>query len=506
MNTPSSSEANQPPRLKLPSRPTWEKLYETAWEMAGKNVKVPKQDGWLPHMTCMPGVDNVWGWDSCFMTLFARYGNGTVPIMECLDNMYRLQREDGYISMAYGITTEKPAYGERVNPPLYAWAEWNYWRLSGDDSRLPRVVPVLVRLFDWMKANRRRNSGLYWFEDAASSGMDNSPRSGYEARHLCGSDVCYVDLIAQQALSAECLVPLCRQIGDETEAVRMAGEYEEIRDLINRFHWDERTGFYYDLFARNIPQERHNFVNHKTVAAFWPMLAGLCSGEQAARLVVHLTNPEEFWTSHPVASLSKDDPNYDPRGGYWLGGVWAPTNYMIVKSLQRYGYPDIASELAGKHIDAMARLLEGTEYPSIWECYAPDEEAPGTNGFDRIARNNFVGWSGLGPVAMLFENILGLDFDSRENLVTFLLPEGILEEFAISGVPFNRGRVSLNYREDFVSSLLELKVETTRPFHLTIKRGLQEVLRREVPAGRHALAIDRWDRPPAKGRAELAAF
>ncbi|MCM8764701.1 MAG: hypothetical protein NC830_05025, partial [Candidatus Omnitrophica bacterium] len=100
------------------------RLYYACWETAFRNIEYPAKKGWLPHLTCMPGSGNIWQWDSCFMTFFLRYSNGTLPATNNLDNLYRLARNDGYISMAYRIEIEKPAYGERINPPLYAWAEW----------------------------------------------------------------------------------------------------------------------------------------------------------------------------------------------------------------------------------------------------------------------------------------------------------------------------------------------------------------------------------------------
>jgi hypothetical protein len=40
---------------------------------------------------------------------------------------------------------------------------------------------------------------------------------------------------------------------------------------------------------------------------------------------------------------------------------------------------------------------------TVWENYAPESAAPGN-----IAKGDFVGWSGLPPVAVLFEYVFGL--------------------------------------------------------------------------------------------------
>lgn len=435
--------------------PDWVDLNRAAWRIGVSNVVEPDVPGWKAQMCCLPGTDNIWLWDSCFMTFFARYGGGIVPVMNNLDNLYRMQREDGFLSMAYEMKSGEPAYGERINPPLLAWAELSYWRFSGNDSRIRQVLPRLVRLFDWIKANRRRKSGLYWFEDSGSTGMDNSPRSGYFAQHLDGSDICHVDLAAQQALSAECISTLADHLGQDALADRFREERSAIVEVLNRYHWDSKTGFYYDVFNRDEPSERHNFVNHKTVAAFWPLMAGCCSMGQCGALIEHLTNPEEFWTKHPVAALSKDDPNYDPAGAYWLGGVWAPINYMIAKALRRYGQADLARQLAVSHLEAMSAVFQSTEYSGIWEAYAPEAFLPATKkpwldftgkapfvlAADTVVRPDMVGWSGLGPIAMLIEDVFGFDFNAPANRITWDIRTS--GRHGVENFPFLGGRISL---------------------------------------------------------------
>lgn len=470
------------PRIICEDHPAWPELSQAAWTIALSRIERPTAPGWKPQMCCMPNSGIIWLWDSCFMTFFARYGEGLVPVMNNIDNLYRLQRDDGFLGMAYEIASETLAYGERINPPLLAWIEFHYWRFSGDDSRIASVLPRLVRLFDWIKANRRRKSGLYWFEDSGSSGMDNSPRSGYFAEFLNGSDVCHVDLAAQQALTAEYIARLARYLGDDTLAERFDQEHAEIVELLNRYHWDSRTGFYYDVFNRDEPTDRHNFLNHKTVAGFWPMLGGCCHEGQIEALLGHLTNPEEFWTKHPVASLSQDDPNFDPAGAYWLGGVWAPINYMLTLALKRHGRSDLARKLTLAHLEAMQAVYESSDYPGIWESYAPQEFRPATNkpmidksgrspyvlSPETVVRKDFVGWSGLGPIAMLIENVLGLDFDAPNRSVSWDLT-----------LPGRHGIEDLQFAGSSLSMMIsgtntegrELSVECEEAFTLKVFTG-----------------------------------
>ena len=442
----------------------WIDMYWKALEMGLGNVEHPTKKGWKSQMCCMPGSGNIWQWDSCFMAMFSKYMPGVMPGYNNLDNLYRMQDKRGYISMAYIIEKEKEAYGELINPPLYAWAEWQYYRSTGDKVRLARCLPVLVKLYDWLKANRRRDEiGLYWFEVPGASGMDNSPRGGH---YRNGSGMAHVDLSAQQALSAGYLAQMATALGKKQLAARFETERTDLGEKINSIMWSEKTGFYHDIF--NDDYRYKNIINSKTVAGFWPLLAGIATHGRADRLIEHLLNPAEFWRKHPVPSLSADDPNYDSLGAYWRGGVWAPTNYMVVKGLERYGRRDLAYELAVKHMENLCEVWTAFGPASLWECYSPDLNRPGTAKEGELSRSGFVGWTGLGPVAMLIEDILGVDVDVPANTIT--LRPCLLEEHGIRRLAFGKGHVDLICASrPSRETAPTIKVSSTVPFKLRVE-------------------------------------
>jgi hypothetical protein len=126
----------------------------------------------------------IYQWDSCFMTAFAVYAREVFPVMASLDNFYDKQREDGYIQRVYwekdGSLVNAPTSDEpMVNPPLFAWMEWRCYQITGDSSRIRRVLPVLTSYDEWLTHNCRsdKNRDLYYIS-MLGSGMDNTPRPG----------------------------------------------------------------------------------------------------------------------------------------------------------------------------------------------------------------------------------------------------------------------------------------------------------------------------------------
>lgn len=469
----------------------WINLYYKAWELAFTNIEYIDKPGWKPMLTCMPGVGITWQWDSCIMTFITNYSNGTLTAFNNLDNLYRLRRkEDGFMAMAYLIDSETEAYPGRINPPLMAWAEWEHFCVTGDDSRLESVLPALEGIYSFIENHRRRAScQLYWFEDSGSSGMDNSPRSGYFSEMLNGSDVCHIDLACQQALSARCLSDICAHLGDAEKSAFYAAENERICALINRYHWSDRAGWYFDFFARGEANEKVKFINSKTAASFWTLLCGAAGPVRKESVKNHMFNPSEFYTKVPFASLAKDDPNYDPTGGYWLGGVWPPTNYAAVKGLCASGYRELAREAVVRVLNAMCAVEADPAYGSIWECYAPEDYRPSTTENGSLSRAEFVGWGGLAPITMLIENILGLEFNAPENKVTFNLDAR--EACGLKNMRFGDNLVSVvctEYQPFRGRTIIETEAE--KPFTLVVKvKYLWENVSFEIPAGKHRIVI-----------------
>ena len=87
------------PRPILDGREDWIELYYKAWDLAADNINFAKPGtGFVAEYMDEALTDNkIWQWDTLFITMFAKYSNGELPIMDGVDNFYRKQRSDGFI-------------------------------------------------------------------------------------------------------------------------------------------------------------------------------------------------------------------------------------------------------------------------------------------------------------------------------------------------------------------------------------------------------------------------
>ncbi len=456
------------PNPLMPSRQDWVEMYWKAWSFLVQNISHGSaENGFTGTYLDAAFNGNIFQWDTCFMVQFARYGYHFLPVLPSLDNFYRKQDSDGYICREYRRLNGKPVFSkssaDAVNPPLFSWAEWEYYRISNGLDRLHKVLPGLISYYRWLAAGRQNESGLYW-SSPLGCGMDNTPR--YAAN--------WIDFSAQQVLNSLCIARIAGALGQDKTAEEFYDKNASLSKKINELMWDEKEGYYWDLDTANA------YVPVKTIAPFWTLLAEAASPERVSRLAEHLSNPGEFWRPHVFPTLSADHPLYSPNGDYWRGSVWPLTNYAVIKGLSRCGHKALAIQASENHLKRMALVYKETG--SIWENYSSEHPGPGS-----LAKKDFVGFSGLGPIALLIEEILGIEVDAPSNTLFWRLYP--VHEQGLRNLRFGNNRVSLLARKEKEGKIV-IEIAAKQGFTLKIlTKETQKIF--SVPMGTHRYVLPR---------------
>ena len=415
------------PEPVLDGHSDWIPMYWKCWQLAFAHLKKPVStsplvSNWLDEWFS----SNIFQWDTCFMMMFARYGHGEFPFIQSLDNFYCLQRSSGFICREYtegtgreikfghhGGFNDPHGWANSVNPPLFAWAECESFKVTGDKSRFRMILPVLAKYVEFLdrdgdpdappdtwQEQGRRSAGtphqLYW-NTALGSGMDDIPKP---AKKGAG----WVDMSCQMVMQYRELALICRELGQSEKATRFETEAKAIGERINMWCWNQDDGFYYDVIADGTQFRK------KTASGFWPMIAGIAAPEQVRRMVAHLRDDKEFWRPFVFPVLAADEKEYNnPTGGYWRGAIWAPTNYSIIKGLEACGEEVFATEATEKYLAGMNAVFQ--RRGTVFENYMPEKIEPSSGIGD------FVGWSAVGPITLLIENVLGFRPDGARILV-----------------------------------------------------------------------------------------
>lgn len=492
------------PRPVLTDNPEWVDMYYKAWQIGFSHIKSPADGSPLVSNFYDENFDShIFQWDMLFMTIFGRYADHVFPGIESLDNFYCRQHVSGCITRCLTEATGEDNGDEDsdniINPPLFSWAELLNYRFTADTVRLRRVLPVLEKYCEFVELKRRGDDTphkLYW-NNGQASGMDNLPRDiGRENLHHADDHQGWADMSSQMVIQYRSMAEICSILADAETDDASRQTYlskhalyneraEAIGELMNQWLWNAEDGLYYDVDTLGVQ------TGWKTIACFWPLLAGVTDAVQDSALVKNLKDPNSFWRDNVFPALAADEEYYSPRGGYWCGGVWAPSNYAVIKGLENKNIDDFAHIATLRYLRAVYDVYEQTG--TFWENYAPElsngRYNHGTDESDyNPCRSDFVGWTGLAPISLLIENVLGFRVDGPDNRLDFDLRR--LDRHGIEGLHFAGITTSVVVeKRDDTNAPVQLTVTTDKPYKLVVHRDklVEEI---NVPEGTHSFELN----------------
>mgnify|MGYP002706734670 CR=1 FL=1 len=527
------------PKVHFSKHKDWETLYETAWQSHKSNITAVTK-ALNPELTTDDATayyvdeafDNrIFQWDTLFMMMFDKYGIHEFPTLNSMDNFYYHQTDsnddsDGYISRMIYQGSGQSYYGDyqtvdAINPPMFAWAEWEQYQIHGDISRFTKKVKgkaIIDRLdayWQFLKRTRTHKSGpaegLY-VSNGQGNGLDNTPNQDWSGWGQAAND-----MSIQQGQAADYIVRILDEVlakdeslttEDRTKYQEMKEKYQQeeadLKQIIQEKLWSQDGGFFFNADA-----ETSEFTNIATPTGLWALAAGVATEEQADRMIEeYALNSNKMFRPNGLATVCYDYSTFKPTGGYWNGAMWSPTSYQWIKGLQKYGYDELAFKEAVRHINGLADVCvrgaydrNGNLLHTLWENYSSEYSIPGSTEFSDTepSRSNFVGWAGALGIGSVLEDLAGITIKGNENAIEWNIK--LTEAFGVENLYFN-GAEGENFVNLFCSERVndtsgaKLTVKADHGFELRVKiGGKSQTIQAE--AGEHEYFIEGTDGNPA---------
>jgi neutral trehalase len=454
-------------------------MYDQTWTWTRDFWKKgTAENGFQSRYFSRPDSKRINSFEDTLATFFLVYSNRLFPVMPSLDNFYAKQEEDGAIRGEYSERNGKPvpnrANPEGVLPPLYAFAEYNIYHKIGSKKRIKDVVPKLQRHYEWVERVFRAPNGLYSVPLAATM-MENSPRH----------DMVYpVDFNSQMALSALYISYLADLLNDKEVSYHYKKAYFSLKTRISSLMWSDEDGYYYDLDK----QERR--IPLKTIASFWPLLAQIPNEERSEALIAHLSDPKHFGMENPFPTLAACEKSFNPQGGGFRGSVYPEFTYFVLKGLERNNRFDLAREFALRHL---YYLLDGLhpdngKQGTLWEAYLPAREGPAKWTENRkFPRSRHIGTAALSTVAVMIENVVGLNVSLPRKTVDWVIPTR--ELMGIEDLALKRNTISILCNKS--SRGWEIDLESEKLYYLTVNMLNDKKKTLPIPSGKCSILLDK---------------
>jgi len=163
------------------------------------------------------------------------------------------------------------------------------------------------------------------------SGFDVSFRFGpHGAATHHFAPVCLNSLLYKTEKDLE---EMAKLLGKAPEAAEWAKRAEQRKENVQKYLWDEKSGFYFDYNLDK--KDRSSYVY---ITAYYPLWAGLATPKQAESLAKNLAKLEQ-----PGGLVMSP---YETEGQWDFPYAWAPTQMIAMEGLRRYGFNKDADRIS----------------------------------------------------------------------------------------------------------------------------------------------------------------
>lgn len=367
----------------------WQGLERRTFKRRGSLLEVP-----YPYVVPGGRFNELFYWDSYFIML-GLAADGHINHVEAMvkDFAYLLRRH-GYIPTAnrtYLTSRSQPPFFSHMVHLLavykgnqeylrylpYLLMEYRFWMKDSrslrvgktqakrrvalmpdgtvlnryyDDSNAPRPESYPQDLETAEQAVERQAAQVYLdVRAAAESGWDFSSRwlkDGHSLASIRTTELIPVDL---NCLLYQLETTIAHAYGimkQKRLAKRFTQAAEQRAANIRRYCWNEERQFFFDFNYVS----RHQ-SSHQTLAALFPLFAGVATKHQAAAVAKHLK--EHFLKDGGlVTTLVSSGQQWDAPNG------WAPLQLIAIYGLRRYGHAELADEIQKRWINCAQLMFE----------------------------------------------------------------------------------------------------------------------------------------------------
>jgi glycogen debranching enzyme len=339
-----------------------------------------------------------WFWDTFFHIFILCSLREFDLAKKNLLSLFAMQEEDGFVGhMIYWksilppspwqlleshptLQQFRPHMSAMIQPTFAAQCLERIYHDTLDKEYLKEMLPRIRRYHEWLMVERcYEEDGLIFIISPFESGLDEKPSydSLIGSRPKSGNLRQYLQLMKIEAgnffrrynlpkiyrkgkfivkdvgmntiyaLDLFALGRICKEAGDEVDALRFRERAEKVSESIFKLMYNEDDLAFYDLTNDN------RQLKSLTFTIFLPIVLPSVSADVTEKILQkHLFNKNEFDLPFPIPSAAKSEMIFNPRNAesfffdfLWRGPTWAMQNWFFYKHFFMNGHKDFAERL-----------------------------------------------------------------------------------------------------------------------------------------------------------------
>jgi glycogen debranching enzyme len=283
------------------------------------------------------------------------------------------------------------------HPPVWPAAAQMLLERTKDRELMAMSRDAVLRQIAWFEANRRAPDGGFYYVDMLDRLFESGVDLGVRFDALHERAAACVDACSHVWWLYDHAIRWSQELG--VDSGDLPSRAQTLSAFVRRELFDPATGFFHDAWSIGRSEARP-----MAFEGIWPLVVGLADDEQASRVLDHVANPDEFLTTHPIATVAANDPTFELR--MRRGPAWNSMTYWAATAARRYGRCDLARMLLERALDDTATQFDRTG--TVWEFYHPfgghPEEVKRKPNRD-VPSRDYVGHNPLIAMATMWEQV-----------------------------------------------------------------------------------------------------
>lgn len=318
---------------------------------------------YVMHHTPGKRWDSFYTWDSGFIGLDMA--------------MFAPKIADGILDM-YFSTADNPDYAFLLHGspvPVHLYQYFEMLNHTNDKTALYAYYDRAKLFYDFL-AGKINGSTTAKFKSGMTttfdyfyncSGMDDLPpqKAMYQKnmQRFCAPVISSSQVIR----AAKLLKIIAKQLGRTQDITAYEADILRLTTALQTYSWDEKSGY----FSYVVHDSEGMPVGHlltddgenlnKTMDGIYPIIANAVTEAQKERILSHLKNPQEMFTSVGISAVDRTA-GYYVTNGYWNGNVWLSHQWFVWKTMLDLGETDFAWQIAETALEAWKREVEYSYY------------------------------------------------------------------------------------------------------------------------------------------------
>ena len=279
-------------------------------------------------------------WDTCFQNLAYELMNEHL-VKDFLLQFAVNQRCDGKFPQFLCSTWVRPA---ETQPALIGWATMRFIEHCKEYHFLRQMFHALEHNNNWWLSARMTSCGLVKCPHGLETGQDDSPR--FDRGATLATDMNSY-LLNQLNATAE----LARILGETDKAAHWRGEADKLSSAMLRTLYCDEDNLFYD-----VDPSTDEFIKIVSPVSLLPLWAGVALPEEKSLDMIerYLLSPDYLFGEIPFPSVAYNQDSYQ-ADQWWRGPTWLPEAWLMLETLEKYGYTKEASDARQRLYDMLLK-------------------------------------------------------------------------------------------------------------------------------------------------------